>query len=134
MQAAWRGFVSRRLSAALLIHARQRRALLAALRLAITAKQQQKARELAEQLTALGCGLEARELTAGLELQASAAALALQRAAVHGGAAGFQAAAAEAGEYSDLMAVLQQASSVFQARVAAAELEVERTLHGANDS
>ncbi|KAI3438847.1 hypothetical protein D9Q98_001264 [Chlorella vulgaris] len=131
VQAAWRGFVSRRLSAALLIHARQRRALLAALRLAITAKQQQQAREFAEQLTALGCGLEARELTAGLELQASPAALALQRSAVHGSGADFQAAAAEAGEYSDLMAGLQQASSVFQARVAAAELEVERTLQEA---
>ena len=129
IQAAWRGAACRRVTSGLLEEARERQTLLAALRAAVGAGQQQLAREAAARLQSLGCS-EAAQLLAEVERRATEAAGALREAASQGSAAGYAAAAATAARFSDLGPVLQEAAGLFEARMAAARQAVDAEVEG----
>ncbi|KAL4434143.1 hypothetical protein ABPG75_000584 [Micractinium tetrahymenae] len=131
LQAQWRGWASRRRTAAELQLFRQRRALLADLHAAVSAGDLAQARLAAEQLPDVGAGPQAAKQVAQLEQRAAEAAAALRAMAERGGVDAYQAAAAAAQCYAHLAEARREAARQFAARVAAAEEAVESAAQGA---
>ncbi len=131
IQALWRGWASRRRTAAQLLLLRRRRALRADLYAAVSAGDLAAARLAAEQLADLNAGPEAARLVAQLEQQAAESEAALRATAACGGADVYQAAAADSRRYTHLAEARSEAARQFASRVAAAEEAVEKAALGA---